>query len=109
MNSRKNILINIIHFRGSLDQLKSELSTFPWDSVKLVTLVKTDILNAINLFYSSVINKEDLENWADILECRDDIEYENDSIKDAVHQLANPILFGILSVEHLMAISDEII
>ncbi|CAN5477952.1 hypothetical protein BH10ACI2_BH10ACI2_16600 [soil metagenome] len=45
------------------------------------------------------IDLNELEDWANAIECRDDLDFENDGLKELVHAMANPLLLGVLSLE----------
>jgi hypothetical protein len=79
------------------------LKTFPWDSNQaIITLKKEHLIHILNQYLNQSLSAIDLENWANAIECREDIIYETedeDFINDIIFDLANPILSDPLSPE----------
>ncbi len=98
MRDRKCILLDIIHFDGEMEELQSELSLYTWDSDEMVILYKKDVRYAIALFEDGIIDSLLIESWANALECRDDVSFESAKVQEAINQLANPILFGEITL-----------
>ena len=49
-----------------------------------------------------------MEEWANVVECRGDIEMENEKIQEYIFELANPVLNGELTKERLIEIINEL-
>lgn len=110
MRGRKDILNDLISMNGDISVLLNELSLYPWDREKPITnLNRSDILLLLTkaLHDNNIFNK--LEDWADAIEVRDDIEFENDQVKNVVTELANPILYGALTKERLKLIINSLV
>ena len=77
----------------------NDLSKFAWDSdAPLVQLQATHIVNALSKFVAGEASVGDIEDWANAIECRDDIAYSpQSSVGVALHELANPLLTEPLS------------
>ena len=79
------------------------LKTFPWDSNQtIITLKKEHLIHILNQYLNHSLSASDLENWANAIECREDITYETESedfINDIIFDLANPILNAPISPE----------
>ncbi|MDB9418146.1 hypothetical protein PN487_16430 [Microcystis aeruginosa CS-556/03] len=77
------------------------LKTFPWDSSEaIITLKKEHLIDILDRYLNNALSATDLENWADAIECREDIAYETDEenlINDIIFDLANPTLNDPLS------------
>ncbi len=101
--SRESILSSLIHFDASIPHLRSELGslTWDWDSDSVVTLARRDIVAVLERFSTGEIDATTVEDWANLVECREDIGFEagyEDLIHAAIHDLANPVLSGELRV-----------
>lgn len=46
--------------------------------------------------------------WAALIECREDIDYENDVVRDVILELANPLLTQSLNQHHAQFLIDKI-
>lgn len=79
------------------------LKTLPWDSNQaIITLKKDHLIHILNQYLNHSLSAIDLENWANAIECREDITYETegeDFINDIIFDLANPILNAPISPE----------
>ena len=77
------------------------LAEFPWDiDAPLVTLTARDVAIILQRYVSGEITAREVEYWADLLEVRDDVEFDeipNEQVQEAVHFMANPLLHGDLT------------
>ena len=73
---RLEILGKLINLDMSILELKKQLSIFSWDSEPLIVLKKDNLNNVIEKFLNKKISQEDFVEWANIVECREDIEFE---------------------------------
>ena len=97
--SREAILSSLISFDAPISKLTTELSALTWDSEPVVTLARHDIVAVLERFSSGEIDALTVEEWANLVECREDIDFEpghTDVIQAAIHDLANPLLSGEL-------------
>ena len=49
-----------------------------------------------------------IEKWANIIECREDLDFENEELKEIIETIANPILYGELDVDMAKTILKRI-
>ncbi len=112
MMNRAELLEKLLRLDGSLSEIEKELQTFGWDSDDpLVTLRREDILSILNRYIQSVLTETDIENWANVIEGRDDIGFEQGQdklIHDIVFELANPSLTQPLNVETAQILIDKL-
>lgn len=100
MRSRYEVLNDIINFNGKVSDLQNELSHYEWDSaVPIIKISYINIKSALLLFVNDKISLDDLTAWANILECREDIEFEDEEIEEMIFYLANPEINGNLTKE----------
>ncbi len=96
MNTRTELLNSLLSFDQPLRQITSTLATFGWDSdLPLITLNRQHIATVLTRYLDSELSKVDVEDWANAIEGREDISYENgvtDELSNIVYQLANPRL-----------------
>jgi hypothetical protein len=95
-----NALVNL---NQPLSTILPILKTFPWDSNQtIITLKKEHLIHILNQYLNHSLSAIDLENWANAIECREDITYETEGegfINDIIFDLANPILNAPISPE----------
>jgi len=100
MRSRTDVLRELVRLARPLEGVRAELGQHPWDSpAPLVILEAEDIIRILDRFLSHELSMERVEDWANAVEMRDDIEYGNDLVKEAIFDLANPVLQGALTIE----------
>jgi len=93
---REELIRKIIAFEDEIDQHIKEISEYDWDSdVELVILSKSDMENILQKFNAGEISKRQLDEWANFIECRDDMGFEEprrETLREIIHWLANPDL-----------------
>ncbi len=96
MKTRQEYLNALVNFDQPLSTILPILKTFPWDSSEaIITLKKEHLIDILDRYLNNALSATDLENWADAIECREDIAYETDYeaiINDIIFYLANPTL-----------------
>lgn len=101
MSGRRELLEDLCNFRTPVANTIAELSQFPWDSAEdIVVLEAHQIATLLHRYLIGDLSATDIEVWADGIECREDIGFEQscaDTIADIVFDLANPALQGELS------------
>lgn len=105
MRSRTEILMDLALLQGDIEVLEKELSQYPWDIQK--PLFKISIENFSTVLKRSINNEiefETLTNWANAIECRDDIEFANEEMQEVIFELANPEINGEITKERLSEI-----
>lgn len=91
MISRKETLADLVEFRKTPEELQAALKGFPWDSeVELVQLERQHVSSVLKRYLTGGISTQKVEDWANLIECRDDIGYED--VADALNILANPVI-----------------
>jgi hypothetical protein len=94
LGSRESVLRNLVSFAAPLNSISRALSKFPWDCDKeLVTLDLNMIENLMRRYIADDATSNELERWANLIECRDDIAFEEkyfETIQLIIYELANP-------------------
>lgn len=94
MENNINILKSLINFSKPIDVLEKEVFGLRWDSeIELVEIQKSHLDNIENRLKSGEIKESEVETWANLIECREDIKFENEIVKELIEKLANPTLF----------------
>lgn len=113
MSDRKALLVKLIKMNEPInDGFLKELESFGWDSEEeLVILKKMDILNILSKYLNNGLEEAEIENWANHIESRDDIGFEENSkilIKNILFELANPLLTVKLSKERAKILIEKL-
>ncbi len=74
----------------SYDTLREYLDTIPLDTeITIACLYQREFLILLNTFLKGKIWDSELENIADLLESKDGVSFENEYIKESIHEIAN--------------------
>ncbi|WP_298104619.1 hypothetical protein [uncultured Campylobacter sp.] len=104
-----DILLNLINFTKDISVIKSDLAKIGFDSeLELVTITQNTIANILNRVVDKEISYDLLEEWANLIECREDIGYEDEILQEIIFELANPCLYGEIDEEKICMILDKI-
>jgi len=99
-------IVELIEFSEDREKISAKLAKVAWDfDGKPVVLTKSNIESVLNRYADGELTREDLEWWANAIEGREHIEYEEDymdKIETAIFALANPILEGFAKYEDLI-------
>ena len=94
MTDRKQLLLDLILLRGKAQDIKKELSKYSWDSVSPIVKIDTQsMIFVLTKYIKGDISTDELEEWANLVECRDDIEIPS-LIQEFIFELANPEING---------------
>ena len=103
MNERKKALEALLGFERPVEQLRTALAMFSWDSdTELAFLSVGHAANILNRFVTGRTSAGEIENWANAVEGRDDIGFESSNeqlLRELVHELANPLITQPLTRE----------
>jgi hypothetical protein len=105
---RAELLTQLIQRTRPVSDLLTLLGEFPWDSDPLVTVSATDIAAVLRDFLLDHLTHEQVEEWADALEVRDDVDVTFSLLQDVLFELANANLNGPLTRERARQILREI-
>lgn len=98
---RQSLLLQLIHAESPPHELTDRLRSFGWDSeVELVVLTRADAISALRRFVGGELTSEDVEQWADAIEGRDDVGLDPQAeslIQDLLFELANPAITRALT------------
>ncbi|MFY8274760.1 hypothetical protein AAEU32_11615 [Pseudoalteromonas sp. SSDWG2] len=96
--NRSHALEQIVTFGNQKDEAYGELIKFGYDAGKAYFVVTKAVLAKIlHMYLAQQISSDELEMWANFIECRDDIDYE--IVEDFIYSLANPSLMGEITHE----------
>ncbi|MGK7923827.1 MAG: hypothetical protein AB4290_00995 [Spirulina sp.] len=99
--TRSQLLESLLACDRDLDKTLLALNELGWDSEEpLAILNRQHILSILNRYLTTELSSSEVENWANAVECREDISYEKDFemlIDRLIQELANPLLYHPLS------------
>ena len=104
-----DILLNLINFTKDISAIKRDLAKIGFDSEsELVTITQNTIANILNRVIDKEISYDLLEEWAILIECREDIGYEDEILQKIIFELANPCLYGEIDEKKICMVLDRI-
>lgn len=111
---RFDVLRDLVAFSKPLDVLSNTLSKFDWDyGGSPLVVTASDMKAVLNLFLVGERTAEELESWGNLIECREDLYFEEKrykEIENVIYFLANPVLQGRItpdSCKELLATLDR--
>ena len=109
INDEIGILLDLVHFKNNIDTLKNMLSQIGFDSeTELVSMSRDDIAEILQRSLDKKISFLELEGWANLIECREYIGFEDEKTQEMVFKLANPYLYGKLDEKQVLSYLNEL-
>ena len=113
MSRHAEILQELARFETPTGPLLQELRSFgwDWDGAPLLVLRKADILRVIDRFLAGQISADQLQEWAESLEVREDVAFDDrdaEVLDDVFFRIATPMINEPLTHEVVQRMRDEI-
>ena len=93
----------LIAYDLPIEPVLDDLGSFGWDSVQsLVILSREDIVHILDRYLTGKLTAEQVTDWADLIECREDIgfpEGDEELLSGTIFRLANPYLRDKVTLE----------
>lgn len=103
------ILLDLVHFKNNIDALKNMLSQIGFDSeIELVSMSRDNIVEILQRILDKKISFLELEEWANLIECREDIGFEDEKTQEMIFKLGNPYLYGKLDEKQVLSYLNEL-
>ena len=103
------ILLDLVHFKNNIDTLKNMLSQIGFDSeIELVSMSRDNIVEILQRSLDKKISFLELEEWANLIECREDIGFEDKKTQEMIFKLANPCLHEKLDEKQVLSYLNEL-
>jgi hypothetical protein len=109
MRNRIDIVRDIVSYKRNLKTLHDELSQYPWDLPEpILEVTASDILNVLQQALIGEITFRELEDWANLIECRDDFSFQSEGLQEIIFQLANPTLNCEINENSLITLANKL-
>ena len=103
------ILLDLVHFKNNIDTLKNMLFQIGFDSeTELVSMSRDNIVEILQRSLDKKISFLELEEWANLIECREDIGFEDEKTQEMIFKLANPCLHEKLDEKQVLSYLNEL-
>jgi hypothetical protein len=104
MTDRRAVLLYLLTFSKTIGELKIMLASLSWDyNGPPIIFNRSHLINVLQRYLNKELSDSDIENWANLVECREDIDFEKNystELSQIIYQLANPVLEGKLDAEN---------
>lgn len=108
-DNKTSILLDLVYFKNNIDTLKNMLSQIGFDSeTELVYMSRDDIVEILQRSLDKKISFLELEEWANLIECREDIGFDDEKTQEMIFKLANPYLYGKLDEKQVLSYLNEL-
>jgi len=105
MRNREDILKDLVNLKSNLAELQKELSQYSWDIETPVLIInRMDFTNVLQRCIDDKLTFLEVENWANAIECRDDLGFEDNNVQEIIFDLANPDINGEITKDMLKSI-----
>jgi len=113
ISARFDLLNALVNWSKPIADISQALSSCAWDyDGEPYILKRIHLVNAIERLISNEVSPQELEGWANLIECREDIGFEEshrEEIEQIIYRLANPELEGAITVEECRKLVKELI
>ena len=114
MNRRAEILQELVRFEKPTDPLMRELRALgrDWDGEPLLVLKKEHLLQIIDRFLAREISGEQLQEWAENLEVREDVGFdqkEEELLDSVFFRIATPEINDPLTPDVVRQMRNELL
>ena len=113
--TRKELVEHAIRFDMPMDRLYEEFRPIGWDcETPLVTLRASDVMAVVDRFLQGQLSAQEVYDWANLLECREDIGFvaeEGDIAEEMIFWLANPEMNlprGLIDYDNAVMIREKL-
>lgn len=101
MLDRAATLRSLIEYQLPIEPTVTQLHQLNWDvDTAYATITSEDFSKILERFRNKEITAEEVHYWAELIECREDIDFEaghEELLSEYIFHLANPDLWGIVS------------
>ncbi len=91
---RRDLVRAVLDLSSERQRVLAALNLFPWDSDDAVELEPRMLRSTLERALGGAHSIEELAQWAEDIEVREDIAMTNGRVRAIIHALANPALEG---------------
>lgn len=100
MRDRIEILRDLVALNADVRSLEKELSEYPWDTDSPLLIIDTrDFISVFKRYVANHVTSDELVDWANAIEMRDDLDFVNNTLRDMIFELANPEINGMITTK----------
>ena len=103
LEDRCRVLEELVRLSAPIHDIKTRLSQYPWEAERELVLIRPEhVISILRKFSKQAISASDVEDWANLIEGREDVGFESqfeDIGRDVLYELANPQLTRPLTLD----------
>ena len=111
IKNRFEVLKSLVEFSCPLETINTAILEFEWDyEGEPIELRREHLINVIDRYTRGDLSASEVEQWANLLEGREDISFEKNSeewISKLIYELANPSITVPLNKDHARTLLAE--
>lgn len=96
LSKRETLLTSLLSLDRNLTSIVCELNQLGWDSEEETVIIdRQHIVSILDRYLNRQLSACEVEEWANAIECREDIGYEKGfeiEVEEALQELANPVI-----------------
>lgn len=93
MRTRREILNDLFFLNEFPHTISNELHHYSFDvEFPVFFITKKDMVFVLEKIKNTNFEPQTIEDWANLIECREDVAFEDDILQEIIHKLANPLL-----------------
>jgi hypothetical protein len=109
LDARRRAVSDLVLLHTPVREAIAEIRKFPWDcDEQLITLGLAELREAVEKYLTGNLSAQDLEDWANLIEGRDDIDFAPEEMTDLVAEIANPTLFAGITPVSMRNLADRL-
>jgi len=105
--SRKETITSLLEFDSDIESLRKRIVKLGWDSDEEVQCLPRHIRQVLERYLKGMLDEKGVEDWANLIEGRDDIEFPIAS-REIIYELANPYITQLLTPERARALVRDL-
>ena len=113
--TRKELVGHAIRFDMPMDRLQEEFRPIEWDcEAPLGVLRASDVLAIVDRYLEGQLSAQEIYDWANLLECREDIDFlpeDRGVAQEMIFWLANPEIHlpgGVIDHDNASMIREKL-
>ncbi len=110
MSDRFHHLELLANYASPIDSIIKLLKSHSWDfDGNGYIFTKSHLQKVLKRFNDGELNARDIETWSNLIESREDIEFEKKyavKLQNAIYRLANPTLEGVVTESFFHEVSQ---
>jgi len=108
MKERIELLESLICMELDIYETNTQLNKYEWDcEIPLLSVNKKAVFDIFNRYLDRKVSAKQLVDWANFIECREDIEFECEQLQEIIFEIANCEINTPITDDYISSILDN--